>query len=93
MSQVLRGGIARLEVMTKFSLATLALASGIYTYLGVRSLLEGSPIAVFFAAVVYSAAVSVGIYAFWTYLMRFLPHVREHRRAVLCILQWRSAAA
>ena len=53
MSQVLRGGIARLEVMTKFTLATLALASGIYTYLGVRSLLEGSPMAVFFAAVVY----------------------------------------
>jgi hypothetical protein len=77
MSQVLKGGIARLEVMTKFTLATLALASGIYTYLGVRSLLEGSPMAVFFAAVVYSAAVSVGIYAFWTYLMRFLPHVRE----------------
>lgn len=77
MSQVLRGGIARLEVMTQFTLATLALASGIYTYLGVRSLLEGSPMAVFFAAVVYSAAVSVGIYAFWTYLMRFLPHVRE----------------
>jgi hypothetical protein len=70
MSQVLRGGITRLETMTKFTLATLALASGIYTYLGVRSLLEGSPIAVFFAAVVYSAAVSVAIYAFWTYLMR-----------------------
>lgn len=77
MSQVLRGGIARLEVMTKFTLATLALASGIYTYIGVRSLLEGSPIAVFLAAVVYSAAVSVGIFAFWTYLMRFLPHVRQ----------------
>lgn len=77
MSQVLRGGVARLEVMTKFTLATLALASGIYTYLGVRSLLEGSPIAVFFAAVIYSAAVSVGIYAFWTYLMRFLPHMKE----------------
>lgn len=77
MSQVLRGGIARLEVMTKFTLATLALASGIYTYIGVRSLLEGSPIAVFFAAIVYSAAVSVGIFAFWTYLMRFLPHIRQ----------------
>lgn len=77
MSQVLRGGITRLETMTKFTLATLALASGIYTYLGVRSLLEGSPMAVFFAAIVYSAAVSVGIYAFWTYLMRFLPHVRQ----------------
>lgn len=77
MSQALRGGIARLEVMTKFTLATLALASGIYTYIGVRSLLEGSPIAVFFAAIVYSAAVSVGIFAFWTYLMRFLPHIRQ----------------
>lgn len=77
MSHVLRGGITRLEMMTKFTLATLALASGIYTYLGVRSLLEGSPTAVFFAAVVYSAAVSVGIYAFWTYLMRFLPHVKQ----------------
>jgi hypothetical protein len=77
MSHVLRGGIARLETMTKFTLATLALASGIYTYLGVRSLLEGSPTAVFFAAVVYSAAVSVAIYAFWTYLMRFLPHVKQ----------------
>jgi hypothetical protein len=52
MSHVLRSGITRLELMTKFTLATLALASGIYTYLGVRSLLEGSPIAVFFAAVV-----------------------------------------
>ena len=29
MSHVLRGGIARLEVMTKFTLATLALASGV----------------------------------------------------------------
>ena len=77
MSHVLRGGITRLEMMTKFTLATLALASGIYAYLGVRSLLEGSPAAVFFAAVVYSAAVSVGIYAFWTYLMRFLSHVKQ----------------
>ncbi len=77
MSQVLRGGIARLEVMTKFTLATLALASGIYTYIGVRSLLEGSPLAVFFAALVYSTAVSVGIFAFWTYMIRFLPHIRQ----------------
>ncbi|SFV26067.1 hypothetical protein [Hyphomicrobium facile] len=77
MSQVLRGGITRLDVMTKFTLATLALASGVYTYIGVRSLLEGSPIEVFLAAIVYSAAVSVAIFAFWTYLMRFLPHVRQ----------------
>ena len=61
--------------MTRFSLATLALASGVYTYLGVRGLLDGTATIVFFAAVIYSAAVSVGIYAFWTYLMRLFPHV------------------
>jgi hypothetical protein len=32
---------------------------------------------VFFAAVVYSTAVSVGIYIFWAYLMRFMPLIRE----------------
>ena len=29
----------------------------------------------FFAAVIYSVAVSVGIYAFWVFLMHFMPHV------------------
>ena len=33
----------------------------------------------FFAAVIYSVAVSIGIYAFWTFLMRFLPHVTEQK--------------
>ncbi len=68
---------ASLETMTRFVLATLALASGVYTYLGVRSLLDGSATIVFFAAIIYSAAVSVGIYGFWTYLMRFLPEMRD----------------
>jgi hypothetical protein len=63
------------ETMSRFALAVLALASGVYTYLGVRGLLDGSASFVFFAAIIYSAAVSVAIYAFWTYMMRFVPLV------------------
>ena len=77
MLHLLKAGVASLDVTTRATLATLALASGIYTYLGVRSLLDGSPTLVFFAAIVYAAAVSVGIYAFWSFLMRLLPHVRS----------------
>jgi len=73
----LKDHAASLETMTRFVLATLALASGVYTYLGVRSLLDGSAAIVFFAAIVYSAAVSVGMYGFWSYLMRFLPEMRD----------------
>jgi hypothetical protein len=77
MSIALRDGVSRLEVTTKVTLGVLALASGVYTYLGVRDLLNGDATVVFFAAVVYSVAVSVGIYAFWTFLIRFLPHVQD----------------
>ena len=76
MLHLLKAGVASLDITTRATLATLALASGVYTYLGVRSLLDGTPTLVFLAAVIYSAAVSVGIYAFWTFLMRLLPHVR-----------------
>ena len=76
MLHLLKAGVSSLDIVTRATLATLALASGIYTYLGVRSLLDGSASLVFFAAVVYSVAVSVGIYAFWSFLMRLLPHVR-----------------
>ena len=71
LSETVRG----VETMTRFSLAVLALASGVYTYLGVRGLLDGSATFVFFAAIIYSAAVSVAIYAFWTFMMRFIPLV------------------
>jgi hypothetical protein len=63
------------ETMTRFALAVLALASGVYTYLGVRGLLDGSATFVFFAAIIYSAAVSVAIYAFWSFMLRFVPLV------------------
>src|SRR5688500_20337935 len=79
MSIALRDGVSRLEVTTKVTLGVLALASGVYTYLGVRDLLNGNATIVFFAAVIYSVAVSIGIYAFWTFLMRFLPHVHDRQ--------------
>jgi hypothetical protein len=72
---LLSRGVTRLEVTLKLTTAILALAAGVYTYLGVRELLNGSPSTVFFAAVIYSVAVSVGIYAFWVFLMQFMPHV------------------
>ena len=74
-SHRLQDGIDGVETMTRFALAVLALASGVYTYLGVRSILDGSATVVFFAAIIYSSAVSVAIYAFWTYMTRFYPHV------------------
>lgn len=106
MARPLREGVEALELTAKLSLAILALASGVYTYLGVRDLLDGSAVVTFFAAVIYSAAVSVGIYAFWTFLMRFLPHVRfaAQRRAlyaamllgslmIMAMSSWLNAAA
>ena len=74
-SLLLSKGVTRLQVTLKLTTAILALAAGVYTYLGVRELLNGSPTTVFFAAVIYSVAVSVGIYTFWIFLMQFMPHV------------------
>src|SRR5215211_2924946 len=88
-SLLLSKGVARLEITLKLTTAILALAAGVYTYLGVRELLNGSPTTVFFAAVIYSVAVSVGIYAFWVFLMHFMPHVVDRTgRALLfgCML-------
>ncbi|GAK72949.1 hypothetical protein RRU01S_29_00660 [Agrobacterium rubi TR3 = NBRC 13261] len=87
-SHRLQESLAAVETMTRFALAVLALASGVYTYLGVRSILDGSPTAVFFAAIIYSASVSVGIYAFWSYMARFYPHVtsRSSRTAMLAVM-------
>src|ERR1700738_3201409 len=74
-SVLLTKGITRLEGTLKLTTAILALAAGVYTFLGVSDLLNGSPGMVLFAAVIYSVAVSVGIYAFWVFLMHFMPHV------------------
>src|SRR6201991_2775377 len=74
-SLLLSKGVGRLEVTLKLTTAILALAAGVYTYLSVRELLNGSPPTVLFAGVIYSVAVSVGIYTFWVFLMQFMPHV------------------
>ncbi len=79
MSIALRDGVSSLEITTKVTLGVLALASGVYTYLGVRDLLNGNTTLIIFAAIIYSVAVSIGIYAFWTFLMRFLPHVCDRQ--------------
>lgn len=86
MSTQLRQSQRRLETTTKITLGILALASGVYTYLGVRGLLNGDATAIFFGAVIYSVAVSVGIYAFWSYLMSFLPYVTSARDRALMIV-------
>src|SRR6201991_4434503 len=88
-SVLLTKGVTRLEGTLKLTTAILALAAGVYTFLGVRELLNGSPGMVLFAAVIYSVAVSVGIYAFWVFLMHFMPHVtfRSGRGLMLgCLL-------
>jgi hypothetical protein len=82
-SVILVDGVDRLHVILKLTTAILALAAGVYTYLGVRELLNGSPATVFFAAVIYSVAVSVGIYTFWVFMMQFMPHVTNARGRAL----------
>lgn len=102
----IKASIDNLEVISRFALAILALASGVYTYLGVRSLLDGSSTQVFFAAIVYSTAVSVAIYAFWTYLMKFVPLMQDGSRRlalfgtmalgscmIIAMSSWLNAAA
>ncbi len=102
----IKNSIDNLEVISRFALAILALASGVYTYLGVRSLLDGSSTQVFFAAIVYSTAVSVAIYAFWTYLLKFVPLMQDASRKmalfatmalgscmIIAMSSWLNAAA
>ncbi|SHK90661.1 hypothetical protein SAMN05444414_102209 [Roseovarius marisflavi] len=72
----LEGHLAWLDTFTPAALGVLAIASGIYTYLGVSSLLEDNGAVSFFAAVAYSIAVSVGIFVFWSYMLRLLPAMR-----------------
>lgn len=76
-SYTLRGQLSRLDLTTRMTLAILATGSGVFTYIGVRDLIDGSATTILVGAVIYSVAVSVAIYAFWSYLMRIMPHVRD----------------
>ena len=105
-AQELEGHLAWLDSFTSSALAVLAVASGIYTYLGVSSLLDDNGALSFFAAISYSIAVSVGIFVFWSYLMRLLPAVRTMGAriglvlsmmlgslAIIAMSSWLNAAA
>ncbi|GFE65360.1 hypothetical protein [Litoreibacter roseus] len=102
----LEGHVKWLDSITGAALGVLAVASGIYTYLGVSSLLDDNGALSFFAAVSYSVAVSVGIFVFWSYLMRLLPAVRTMgsriglmismaigSAAIVAMSSWLNAAA
>tara|TARA_R110002020_G_scaffold239934_8_gene452521 strand:+ start:3596 stop:4852 length:1257 start_codon:yes stop_codon:yes gene_type:complete len=100
------GHLTWLESFTSAALGILAVASGIYTYLGVRGLLDDSGALSLFAAIAYSAAVSTGIFVFWSYLLRLLPAMRTTATrlwlvlamvigsgAIIAMSSWLNAAA
>lgn len=102
----LEGHLRWLDSFTSAALGVLAVASGIYTYLGVSSLLEDNGAITFIAAVAYSIAVSVGIFVFWSYMLRLLPAMRTAggfigltvatvvgSLAIIAMSSWLNAAA
>jgi hypothetical protein len=95
-----------LDTFSGTALGVLAVASGIYTYLGVSSLLDENGAMSVFAAIAYSTAVSVGIFVFWSYMLRLFPAVRTARArvglmatmalgslAIVAMSSWLNAAA
>lgn len=95
-----------LDGFTTTALGVLASASGIYTYIGVRTLLDQPGVWTTMAALAYSIAVSVGIFVFWCYLLRLLPAVRSGASrvglllsmalgcvAIVAMSSWLNAAA
>lgn len=105
-SRELEGHLGWLDSFTGAALAVLATASGIYTYLGVQSLLDDTGAMSAFAAIAYSVAVSVGIFVFWSYMLRLFPAMRSTRArlgllgamglgslAIVAMSSWLNAAA
>ncbi|MFP4044963.1 MAG: hypothetical protein ACLFTP_10425 [Rhodosalinus sp.] len=105
-AQELEGHLGWLDSFTGAALAVLATASGIYTYLGVQSLLDDTGAMSAFAAIAYSVAVSVGIFVFWSYMLRLFPAMRSTRArmgllgamglgslAIVAMSSWLNAAA
>lgn len=102
----LQGHLTWLDTFSGTALGVLAAASGIYTYLGVSSLLDDNGAMSTFAAIAYSVAVSVGIFVFWSYMLRLFPAVRGARArvglmgamalgslAIIAMSSWLNAAA
>ena len=102
----LEGHLGWLDTFSGTALGVLAAASGIYTYLGVSSLLDEIGAMSVLAAIAYSVAVSVGIFVFWSYMLRLFPAVRSTRArtgllaamglgslAIVAMSSWLNAAA
>ncbi|MFB9148901.1 hypothetical protein [Roseovarius ramblicola] len=102
----LQGHLDWLDTFSGTALGVLAVASGIYTYLGVSSLLDDTGAMSTFAALAYSVAVSVGIFVFWSYLLRLFPAITSARArvglmgamalgsvAIVAMSSWLNAAA
>ncbi|KAA8606261.1 hypothetical protein AL036_15240 [Salipiger aestuarii] len=102
----LQDHLSWLDSFSGSALGVLSVASGIYTYLGVSTLLDDNGAMSVFAAIAYSVAVSVGIFVFWSYLMRLFPAVRTARAragllmamaagcvAIIAMSSWLNAAA
>ncbi len=105
-SRELEGHLTWLDTFSGTALGVLAVASGIYTYLGVSSLLDDNGAMSAFAAIAYSVAVSVGIFVFWSYMLHLFPAVRGARArmglmgamalgslAIIAMSSWLNAAA
>jgi len=105
-ARVLEDHLGWLDTFSGTALGVLAVASGIYTYLGVSSLLDDTGAMSAFAAIAYSIAVSVGIFVFWSYMLRLFPAVRGARArvallgamglgslAIIAMSSWLNAAA
>jgi hypothetical protein len=102
----LEGHLTWLDTFSGTALGVLAVASGIYTYLGVSTLLDDTGAMSAFAAIAYSVAVSVGIFVFWSYMLRLFPAMRTARTriallgamglgslAIVAMSSWLNAAA
>ncbi|MEO0938532.1 MAG: hypothetical protein AAFY38_10300 [Pseudomonadota bacterium] len=102
----LEGHVTWLGTFSGTALGVLSVASGIYTYLGVSSLLDENGAMSVFAAIAYSVAVSVGIFVFWSYMLRLFPAVRTAQArvglmlsmalgsvAIVAMSSWLNAAA
>ncbi len=105
-SREIEAHLGWLDSFTGAALAVLSVASGIYTYLGVSSLLDDTGALSVFAALAYSIAVSTAIFVFWSYMMRLLPAMRSMASrfgllasmalgslAIIAMSSWLNAAA
>lgn len=106
MARELEGHLGWLDSFTGAALGILSVASGIYTYLGVSTLLDGDGAMKAFAAIAYSVAVSTAIFVFCSYMMRLFPAMRTSQSrigllgamglgslAIVAMSSWLNAAA